>query len=96
MLGPRIGLFELIFNPHLEKHQTETVCFLKKNQIDQEKVEKIKVKDYDQHNGAQNLRPQFSQLFLDQIDLFQKTDWLSLVFLHMWVEYELKWTYSRA
>ena len=48
------------------------------------------------HCNGQNLKSQFSQLFLDQIDFFQKTDWFSLVLLYMWVEYELLWTYFRA
>ena len=40
------------------------------------------------HCNGQNLKYQFSELFLDQIDFFQKTDWFSLVLLYMWVEYE--------
>ena len=35
MLGPRIGSFELIVSPHIEKHQS--------NQFDKEKVKKIEV-----------------------------------------------------
>ena len=48
------------------------------------------------HCNGPNLKSKFSQLCLDQIDFLQKTDWLSLVFISMWVEYELVLTYSRA
>ena len=47
-----------------------TSLFSKKNLFDQEKVEKVEVKDFDHYNEAQNLKPQFSQLFLDQFDFF--------------------------
>ena len=30
-------------------------------------------------------------MFLDQIDFFHKTDYLSLALLYMWVKYELIW-----
>ena len=56
----------------------------------------MEVKDFYHYNGAKNLKPQLSQLFLNQIDFFQKTDWLSFVLLYMWVEYERKWSYFRA
>ena len=41
MLGFRIGPFELIFNPHIEKNKLKQSVFFKKNQLDQEKVEKF-------------------------------------------------------
>ena len=37
ILGSRIGPFAFIFNPHIEKNQTQKACFLKKNQFDPEK-----------------------------------------------------------
>ena len=51
-----------------------TSLFPKKNQVCNEKVQKDEVKDFDHQNGAQNLKPQLSQLFLDQIDLIQEAD----------------------
>ena len=41
------------------------------------------------HCNSKILKSQISQFFLDHIDFFYKTDYLSLTFLYMWVKYEL-------
>ena len=43
------------------------------------------------HCNGKNLKSSISQFFLDQIDFFYKTDYLSLALLYMWVKYELMW-----
>ena len=48
------------------------------------------------HCNDKNLKSQFSQLFLDQTNLFYKTDWLSLVLLYIWVEFEPIWQFLFA
>ena len=41
------------------------------------------------HCNGKNHKSPINQIFLDQTDFFQKTDWSSLVLLYMWVTYEL-------
>ena len=87
-VGSKIGPFELIFNPHIEKHQTYPVSFLKKINLIIKKLIKLKMKDFELNCIVQNLKLPFSQLvFWLKLIFFQKTDWLSLVLLDMWVEY---------
>ena len=46
----------------------------------------------DLHCNGKNPQSQISQIFIDQIDFFDKIDWFSLILLYMWVEDELIWT----
>ena len=39
--------------------------------------------------NSKNLKSSISQILLDQIDLFYKTEYLSLTLFYMWVKYEL-------
>ena len=82
-LCSRIGPFELIFNLHIERNQTKPVCFLKKIYSIKKKMRKLIFKILSSIIMVKSL--QFSHLFLDQIDFFQKTDCFSLVLLCMWV-----------
>ena len=41
------------------------------------------------HCNGKNLKSSISQIFLDQIDFFHKTDYLSLALLYMLMKYEL-------
>ena len=50
--GTKIHLHELIFHPHIEEDDTNTFCFVKKNQFDKEKFEKIEILDFCPYNGA--------------------------------------------
>ena len=42
-LSSNICVNELIIHPHIKEDQTKPVCFIKKNQFDQEKFEKFEI-----------------------------------------------------
>ena len=59
---------------HIQPTHKEAANLTKKK-IDQEKVEEVEAKEFELHHNNQNLKLQFSQLFLDQIEFFfYKTD----------------------
>ena len=93
IFGSKIHPYEVICDPHIEEAQTKPVYFIKKNQFDQEKIEKFEVQDFaftmELHCIGNILNHQFKKKILIKMIFFYKTDWFSLVLLYMWVIYEL-------
>ena len=44
ILGSKIGPFDLIFDPHIEKHQTQSVCFMKNFKLIKKNLRKWRFK----------------------------------------------------
>ena len=94
IFGSKIHPNEVICDPRIEEDQTKPVYFVKKNQFDQEKFEKLEVQDFaftmELHCIGNILNHQLKKKSLiKMIFFFYKTDWFSLVLLYMWVIYEL-------
>ena len=92
-MGTKTHSYELIFHPHTEEDQTKVVRFIKKIFLNKKYLRNFRVKIFSDtmelHCNGKNLESQISQIFLDRVDFFYKTDWLSLILLFMWVEDEL-------
>ena len=74
ILDNKTHSYEIIFQRHIEEDQTQTVCFMRKNQFDQEKFKILEVQDFaitiELHFNGKILNPEFLTFFLIKLIFF--------------------------